>query len=114
MKRLILLFVTALVIYIIYYDLTNGTLPAVTEQKTEAKEKSIDLEEGKIAFFTYEVKRGETVLSIVEKQLESSPPVSINQVIEDFIDLNGIKPENIQTGKTYKFPNYHEKLKSNP
>lgn len=117
MKRLILILVTFLVIYVVYYDLTNGTLPAISKKKTEAQEIVVGEKEKekkiKQPFFTYEVKPGETVLSIVEKQLNTAIPVSIDRVVKDFQSLNQIKPEKIQIGKSYKFPDYREKAKSN-
>lgn len=109
MKRFILFLVTILIGYIIYFDLTTGTLPSVTEQKTIAKERVED--KNTQNYFTYTVKAGETVLSIVEEQLDASIPVPINQVIIDFKKLNNIEPEEIHIGKSYKFPNYKEKGK---
>jgi hypothetical protein len=49
---------------------------------------------------------GDTLLSIVEKEKgKSNHP--IETIISDFQSLNeGLKPENMQIGKTYKIPVY--------
>jgi hypothetical protein len=104
MKQLAGILLSVLLVYVIYYDLNHGTLPAVKEQKIEAKEQ-VGLD-----YFSKEVEPGETVLSIVEKNLNRPIPVSIADVVKEFKKLNGgMKPQHIQTGETYKFPNYREK-----
>lgn len=113
MKRLLIFMISILVIYTVYFDLTKGTLPLKTETITEASKKEpsspTQLQNEPINYFEKEVKRGETVLSIMEQQLNSSIPVSIEKVIHDFELLNdGIKPEEIQYGKRYKFPYYEQ------
>ncbi|MFE8703177.1 hypothetical protein ACFYKX_21595 [Cytobacillus sp. FJAT-54145] len=110
MKRLAGLIMLVLIIYSIYYDLSHGTLPAMSEQKEEVVSEVVEneiVEDTKIVFFEKVVGKGDTVLSIVEESLDSSIPVSIQQVVQDFEELNkGLKPEQIQYGKTYKFPDY--------
>lgn len=111
MKKMLSLFVFLLVVYVIYYDLTTGTLPVTIEettvaQKNDSEEKTTAKQE---TYFVQKVKSGDTVLSIVEKNLDDSLPVSIEDVITDFQKLNnGLQPEDIQSGKTYKFPDYHD------
>jgi hypothetical protein len=103
MKKLFSFIFIALLFYTIYYDLRVGTLPnsIVNEAHVKAQEKP------KIAYFKTKIKPGETLLSIVEKQLKKPLPVSISDIINDFELLNpGQKPEEIQIGKTYKFPDY--------
>lgn len=109
MKRLFGLIIFVLVIYVIYYDLSNGTLPIAMETSTKAETKKTETEEAntKMSYFEKKVESGDTVLSIVENQLQSSIPVSIQTVVNDFQLLNaGAEAEQIQLGKTYKFPDY--------
>ncbi|QED48653.1 hypothetical protein [Cytobacillus dafuensis] len=103
MKRLAAFLISILIIYVIYYDLTQGTLSEPKEPVIEAM-APIDTT---IPFFEKKVSPGETVLSIVEKKINGPLPVPINKVVTDFTSLNkGIKPEEIKFGYTYKFPNY--------
>ncbi|MGJ7921385.1 LysM peptidoglycan-binding domain-containing protein [Neobacillus sp. LXY-4] len=105
MKRLIGLLFTVLVLYVIYHDLTQGTIPQQEEELAVPASSSIQL-----PYSVEEVKPGDTVLSIVEKNSTHPLPVSISKVISDFRKLNeGIKPETIQIGHQYKFPTYEEK-----
>lgn len=102
MKRLVAFILLLVVIYAVYVDLSKGTLPIVVETTT-----AVETEEKTIQFFEKEVRSGDTVLSIIENQLDSGVSVPIQQVTEDFKQLNeGIPAEKIQIGKTYKFPNY--------
>ncbi|WP_102274549.1 hypothetical protein [Cytobacillus massiliigabonensis] len=106
MKRLIALLLAALTIFVIYYDLSKGTLPADKEQTIEAASMTNTTE----SFFEKKVNPGETVLSIIEQNLNGPLPVSITDVITDFSNLNnGLKPEELKYGETYKFPVYDSK-----
>lgn len=52
------------------------------------------------------IQPGDTLLSIIEKDKEASNQ-SIEEIISDFQSLNeGLQPENMQIGKTYKIPIY--------
>ncbi len=104
MKRLVAFLVIVLVLYVIYYDISHGTLPAVTtEQQSEVKKQSSQLR----PYFEKTVQNGDTVLSIVENQLNGSIPLPITDVISDFKKLNNnLSPQEIQSGKKYKFPDY--------
>lgn len=103
MKRLAALLLSVLIIYVIYFDLTHGTLPVIKEQITEAKFSNDTV----LPYFEREVSPGETVLSVVEKEMDGPLPVTISQVIADFSALNnGLKPEELKFGKTYRFPEY--------
>jgi hypothetical protein len=104
MKRIAGILLSVLVIYVIYYDLSQGTLPAGKEQVLEA---STQPAESGMSYFEKKVSPGETVLSIVELNLDGPIPVSIDEVVSDFSKLNsGMEPEEINSGKTYKFPKY--------
>ncbi|AIE60756.1 hypothetical protein [Bacillus methanolicus] len=106
MKRLFALLAGILVIYVIYYDLNHGTLPSVKEQKIEDSYAELP----SMPYFEKQVQPGDTVLSIVENRLNGPIPVSISKVVEHFQLLNdGKKPEDIQVGKTYRFPDYNKK-----
>lgn len=108
MKRIAGILLSVLVIYVIYYDLNHGTLPTGKEQVLEASSQPT---ESGIPYFEKKVSPGETVLSIVELNLDGPIPVSIAEVISDFSSLNkGIKPEEIKSGNTYKFPKYTKNI----
>jgi len=103
MKKLFGALIILLVCYIVFFDLTHGTLPVVKE-KIEPK---MTVEAAGIPFFEEKVMTGDTVLTIVERKLNSQTPVSIDEIVTDFVKLNdGIYPEKIQIGKTYRFPDY--------
>ncbi|MFP5109199.1 hypothetical protein ACSU6B_20910 [Neobacillus sp. C211] len=110
MKKLFGFLLAVLIIYVIYIDLTVGTLPSSFIQQVDAKIETQNTElktETNIPSFEAQVEPGETVLSIVEHQLDKSLPVSISDLIEDFRKLNpGETPEKIQIGSTYHFPDY--------
>lgn len=106
MKKIIGALITVLVLYVIYYDFTNGSLPSESEQNIAVP---VSAPTPDIQNIKKEVKPGDTVLSLVEKNSFHPLPVSISKVISDFQELNnGKKPEDIQIGKFYKFPIYKE------
>jgi len=108
MKRLCLFLLVALVLYVVYFDLSVGTLPNVSVL-TESSGTINEIEEEKMSSFSVKVKKGETVLSIVEMHIDGPIPVPIEQVVKDFSILNnGKKPEEIQYGRTYLFPDYND------
>ncbi|MGG1400531.1 hypothetical protein ABE288_22315 [Bacillus salipaludis] len=107
MKKLLGLVLTALIIYVIYIDLTVGTLPSDSIQTVEAKVEPNSQNKSAIPSFEATVEPGETVISIVEHQLQKPLPVSITELVKDFKLLNpGFSPEKIQVGATYQFPDY--------
>lgn len=109
MKRLFGLVIIALILFIIYYDLSKGTLPITIETTSAAQVENTEQEDTtvEIEYFEKKVASGDTVLSIIESQLDAAIPVSIQKVIDDFSSLNkGVSAEKIQIGKTYKFPDY--------
>ncbi|NLP50967.1 hypothetical protein [Bacillus sp. RO1] len=116
---MIRLFVAALIlvtIYSIYYDLSSGTIPEpatpvaapvpITSPDTESESSTLSSPTNNL-YIEVEIKAGDTVLTVAEKIANKPIPVSITQLVEDFQNLNdGITPEKIQIGKTYKFPVY--------
>lgn len=105
LRRIATLFIAALIIYIIYFDLTVGTLPIPVTNQVIATSTTID--ETIIPYFEKKVATGETVLSVVEGSINGPLPVTITQMITDFRYLNdGLPPEKIKAGKTYRFPDY--------
>lgn len=103
MKTIAALFAALIVLYSIYYDVTVGTIPSkytpvfVFENQAPSDE----------SFMMIEIKPGDTVISVIEKMEQGPLPVSIEQVIRDFKELNpNIDPVQIQPGKKYKFPFY--------
>ncbi len=127
MKRLGILLLSIIVIYSIYYDFKEGTLlllPAVADTANTQKELDVqstntvpsneDTEElGKEidkTFVEVTIQPGDTVLSLVEKERNAPIPVSIEQVVKDFEQLNdGTAPTKVQIGKEYKIPVYPNK-----
>jgi hypothetical protein len=92
-----------IVCYSIFFDLRYGTLPSVPKREEEVAVASTM----KSSFFEEKVQAGDTVLSIVENNLNAQIPVSIHKVVNDFQELNaGLSPERIQIGKIYRFPDY--------
>jgi hypothetical protein len=103
LRRLFLTLLSVLILYVIYHDFTKGTLQIETNENNSVPVSTTS----NIPFFVVEVKPGETVLTIVEKNLDKQIPVSITRVISDFEQLNdGEKPEKILIGKQYRFPDY--------
>ncbi|WP_458354871.1 hypothetical protein [Peribacillus frigoritolerans] len=109
MKRLLLFISFCFTLFIIYFDLTTGTLPAShppapTAEPAVPASKSASAPSA--AYKEITMQPGDTLLSIVEKEKgESNHP--IETIISDFQSLNeGLKPENMQIGKTYKIPVY--------
>ncbi|MBV7507498.1 hypothetical protein KW850_19845 [Bacillus sp. sid0103] len=108
MKKLFGFILAVLIIYVIYIDLTVGTLPSTLTTQVDAKiETPLTPLKTDIPSFEAKVDPGETVISIVEHQLDKPLPVSITDLIQDFRKLNpGETPEKIQIGTTYHFPDY--------
>ncbi|MBG9445586.1 hypothetical protein [Cytobacillus firmus] len=107
MKKLAGVLLSVLVIYVIFYDLNHGTLPAGQNPSMEAS--TIPSAETEAGFFEKKVNPGETVLSIIELNLDGPIPVGIDQVVSDFSELNnGMQPEEIKSGETYRFPKYSQ------
>ncbi|ARK29366.1 hypothetical protein [Halalkalibacter krulwichiae] len=117
MKRIGTILIILVILYSTYYDLTIGTLP---NGLTEAAETNIDEmtteslsdeSENLVQFEPFQevtIEPGQTVLSIVEHLHEGPISASIQEIVFDFQELNdGLKPEDIQIGKTYLFPVYH-------
>ncbi|WP_137743845.1 hypothetical protein [Robertmurraya siralis] len=107
MKRLFILLLIVATIFSIYYDLSKGTLPMAIETNTSAQSEMPTNWQSSISYFDKEVQSGETVLSIIEKQLNGPIPVPIDEITKDFRILNnGTEANKIQIGKIYKFPDY--------
>ncbi|MEH7010077.1 hypothetical protein V7087_04545 [Neobacillus niacini] len=107
MKRIFLFLFGLLTIYVIYIDLTAGTLPKDETQIPEETVATMANLENTMDAFEAEVEPGETLISIVENHIKKPLPVSIDELIADFQSLNsGQAPEKIQIGSTYQFPDY--------
>ncbi|WML45323.1 hypothetical protein [Neobacillus sp. PS3-40] len=105
MKKLLGVLLSLLFIYIVYFDLTVGTLPNGSTKKAEAV--AIEKSDSNLPYFKIKVNPGETLISIVEHHANKSLSVPIDDLIRDFKALNpGQSPEKIQIGKIYRFPNY--------
>ncbi|MCY9196392.1 LysM peptidoglycan-binding domain-containing protein [Bacillus atrophaeus] len=98
MKRLIFLFSSIFVIFIIFYDVKIGTIPF---QDLPVYAVSTKTSEQEAAYKTVTVKKGDTVMSIVGNA--GSP----DEIVRDFEALNpNVKASSIQAGTAYKFPVY--------
>ncbi|TMU85553.1 hypothetical protein FGG79_10060 [Bacillus sp. BHET2] len=120
MKRMAIFLGFIILLYSVYYDLNKGTLrllykeasvttaQPLVNQGTSSRSEGPETQEGpsSLSYVEMEVKPGDTVLSLVEDLLDGSIPVSIDQVITDFEELNEVPPDKIQIGKTYKVPSY--------
>lgn len=112
MRRFAVFILVIVVAYAIFIDISKGTLPEAQEKSDEqpAVTASTTETEPDAPFIEKEVKPGDTVLSIVEKENNGLENVPINVIVTDFSTLNaGLKPEDIKYGQVYKFPTYeHE------
>ncbi|MBD3107637.1 hypothetical protein IEO70_04595 [Bacillus sp. AGMB 02131] len=100
MKKIFALLLVGLIIYSVYFDLTTGTLPAASVPATAEEAKP------ELPYNEIEVKPGDTLLSIIERE-EGSLPKPIDKIILDFQKLNdGQSPHEMQIEKTYKIPDY--------
>ncbi len=106
MKKFLGVLLSLTILYAIYFDLTTGTLPQASSQKADTVIKTTK-PETTIPYFEAKVEPGETVITIVEHQINKPLPVSISKLIRDFQELNsGKNAETIQIGQTYRFPDY--------
>ncbi|RFU64302.1 hypothetical protein D0469_19055 [Peribacillus saganii] len=110
MKRLALFLTIVFISYIIYVDVTKGTLPgAATETAATEEVNTRPSEAGELAeipFKKIKIQPGDTLLSLVEKNKNGSS-IDIQTIIKDFQLLNnGLKPEEMKSGSTYKVPSY--------
>ncbi|MGG4201204.1 hypothetical protein [Peribacillus frigoritolerans] len=109
MKRLLLFISFCFTLFIIYFDLTTGTLPA-SHPPASTGEPAVPASQPEsapsAAYKEITMQPGDTLLSIVEKEKDKTNH-PIETIISDFQSLNeGLKPENMQIGKTYKIPVY--------
>ncbi|WP_100331578.1 LysM peptidoglycan-binding domain-containing protein [Bacillus xiapuensis] len=92
----------------IWNDLTKGSLPH-KETLAQRPEQANSTPDRAFAqpYETLQMKRGDTVLSILEELHTQGLPVTIQRAVKDFQQLNGgVAPEDVQPGQTYKFPVY--------
>ncbi|GAA0341355.1 hypothetical protein GCM10008967_34670 [Bacillus carboniphilus] len=110
MKRTLLIITALLFAISLYYDIKVGTLSMIKPIRAaqgEVMEVTTSPSNHPL-YIEHLVTSGDTVLSVVEKNLNEPLPVGIEQVVQDFITLNQIQPEKIQAGKVYKFPIYNQ------
>ncbi|MBS4199678.1 hypothetical protein KHA93_08415 [Bacillus sp. FJAT-49732] len=110
MKKFAAFIATSILLYSVYYDLTIGVIPRSSAETAKLVDiNPIPVEQEQEPFTNIEIKPGDTVISIMEELQQGPLPVPISQIVSDFEELNeGTKPEQIQIGKTYQFPLYHE------
>lgn len=110
MKRLLAFLMICFITFIVYYDITSGTLPQ--KNSTELNAPSLPVNQtdrkGELNYYKITMKPGDTLLSIIERE-EGSLTQPIETIVTDFQELNeGLKPEQMQIGKSYKIPAYHK------
>jgi uncharacterized protein YmfQ (DUF2313 family) len=106
MKRLGMLLALIVVIIAVGYDLKTGTLPS-SRPKVSPFSVTAPVAHSSIPYKEIKIHSGDTVLSIAERIQKGTLPVSIDEVIHDFEKLNnGLHPEDIMVGRTYKIPVY--------
>ena len=94
-----------LIMYAVFIDLTNGTLPLVEHNQEESKETMTTYK-----YFEVTVKPGHRLVSLIESRGFFPEHIPIEQIVEDFIYLNnGISPEQMQPGQIYRIP-YYDKV----
>ncbi|MCM2677820.1 hypothetical protein [Alkalicoccobacillus plakortidis] len=120
MKRLFICIALFIVLAGVVADLRTGSLPdqsvknSTRPVQTSSGQKAIEtevVEETTTEETSQEVivEPGHTVLSVIEHLHQGPVPVSIQQIIDDFKELNGsLEPDEIQIGKTYLFPIYEK------
>lgn len=112
MKRLSIFILMLFLIYIVYFDMNNGTI-AINPSLAEGENKAIEVSSKASPYIEKKIRQGETVLSIIEQLHKEQIPVSIEQITTDFERLNPKeKAESIKVGKTYKFPLYKKEAAS--
>ncbi|MBM4762307.1 hypothetical protein [Bacillus sp. B15-48] len=108
MKKLAGVLFIILVLYSIYNDFNYGSLPTAGMNEMESNTKT-QKEIQSIPYFEQEIFPGDTVLSILENELNEPIPVPISEAVADFKKLNeGLNPEEIKYGRSYKFPDYRD------
>ncbi|MDR0138345.1 hypothetical protein RFW18_11385 [Metabacillus idriensis] len=112
MKRLMIFILFIFLMYIVYYDMNSGTISINPQGKVIEEPAAETVSAGSKPYTEKKISQGETVLTIVE-QLHKQFPVPIDQIRQDFEKLNpNVKADNIQVGKTYKFPLYEKEVAS--
>jgi hypothetical protein len=119
MKRMFIFFCIIILLYSVYYDLDKGTLNLaaensvnVTAQPDEEQTETVDTvnlpaaSDPSLSYIEIKIEPGDTVLSLVEDSVQGKLPVSIEQVVSDFEELNNVAAGKIQIGRTYKIPHY--------
>ncbi|WP_297989256.1 FimV family protein [Anoxybacillus sp.] len=103
MKKLLILFMLVAICAIAYHDVTKGTIHTIHAEKTVKQTNELPYRE-------VTVQRGDTLLSIAERDTDGKLPVSIHQLIADFQTLNPhVNAHSLQVGKTYRIPYYKRK-----
>lgn len=115
MKRIFFFLLFIAVCCTSYYDVTKGTLNKTDTSSKQVTTKSVTAKvhpsntvskKTQPDYKSIKIAPGNTVLSIVEK-LNPSHHIPITTVISDFKKLNpNTNPNQIEIGKTYKFPIY--------
>lgn len=110
MKKFLAFLIISFISFIIYYDITTGTLPqnVMIPNKGPSLPANKPLQKNDLHYYEITIKPGDTLLSIIERE-EGSLSQPIETIVTDFQELNeGLKPEQMQIGKTYKIPSYQK------
>jgi len=113
MKKMIGFGILFFILYIVYYDVSNGTLPSfkkeleLVEQGEVLETSATPVQTSSLPFQEVEVKAGDTLISLVEKLSSNKSTLSIDTLVKDFETLNpGEQANSLIIGKKYKIPIY--------
>jgi len=113
MKSLIGFCLFFLILYIIYYDVSHGTLPSFkTEVESIEQTEVLDVsttpsQTNTLPFQEVTIKAGDTLISLVEKLSTTNNTLAIDTLVKDFETLNpGEQANSLIIGKKYKIPIY--------
>ncbi|MBB6175282.1 Tfp pilus assembly protein FimV [Anoxybacillus tengchongensis] len=103
MKNMFIFLIFIAICAIAYHDLTDGTIHMIRSQTTDKQTNELPYRE-------VTVQRGDTLLSIIEREINGQLPVPIDKLIADFQALNPhVNAHSLQIGKTYRIPQYKRK-----
>lgn len=108
-RNMFLFFMTLLLLYSIYKDLTIGTSPFNEDNLYVVKPRlSQEIEKNdSFSFIEVLIQPGDTVLSIAEELNSQLSTLDVTKVMNDFKLINpGIDPYDLQDNTSYFFPLY--------
>jgi len=109
MKKLLWISVLFFTIFVVYRDVTHGTLPTYQNAVATSFQTMANQNKPHRPYKIIKIKAGDTLISVVERELDGPLPVPIQKLMADFEALNpGVQAGSLQIGKSYRFPLYNE------